>query len=72
MSEIRTSTTATAWWKEPTKDQWYAYIAAWLGWTLDTFDFTVFLVLIPSYMNERFPTEVRVTASAFCYHQGDR
>jgi SHS family lactate transporter-like MFS transporter len=25
---------------------------------------------IPSYMNERFPTEVRATASAFCYHQG--
>ena len=21
-------------------------------------------------MNERFPTEVRATASAFCYHQG--
>jgi hypothetical protein len=21
------------WWKEPTKDQWYAYMAAWLGWT---------------------------------------
>ena len=34
------------WWKEPTKDQWYAYIAAWLGWTLDAFDFTVFLVLL--------------------------
>ena len=32
--------------KEPTKDQWNAYIAAWLGWTLDAFDFTVFLVLI--------------------------
>ena len=28
------------WWKEPTKDQWYAYMAAWLGWTLDAFDFT--------------------------------
>src|SRR6266567_443738 len=34
------------WRKEPTKDQWYAYTAAWLGWTLDAFDFTVFLVLI--------------------------
>src|ERR1700760_4194472 len=34
------------WWKEPSKDQWYAYVAAWLGWTLDAFDFTVFLVLI--------------------------
>ena len=34
------------WWKEPTKDQWYAYSASWLGWTLDAFDFTVFLFII--------------------------
>jgi SHS family lactate transporter-like MFS transporter len=25
---------------------------------------------MPSYLCERFPTEVRATASAFCYHQG--
>src|SRR5215467_1804636 len=25
---------------------------------------------VPSYMNERFPTEVRATAAAFCYHLG--
>ena len=30
------------WWKEPTKDQWLA----WLGWTLDAFDFTIFLLLM--------------------------
>src|SRR6201997_4324446 len=47
-----TSTTPAAaakpipWWKEPTRDQWYAYIAAWLGWTLDAFDFTVFLLIM--------------------------
>ena len=34
------------WWKEPTKDQWVAWIAAWLGWTLDAFDFTVFLLIM--------------------------
>jgi len=34
------------WWKEPTRDQWYAWIAAWLGWTLDAFDFTVFLLIM--------------------------
>jgi SHS family lactate transporter-like MFS transporter len=34
------------WWKEPTKDQWLAWVAAWLGWTLDAFDFTIFLVLM--------------------------
>ena len=33
------------WWKEPTKDQWYAWVAAWLGWTLDAFDFTIFLLI---------------------------
>src|SRR6516165_3529739 len=25
------------WWKEPNKDQWYAWWAAWLGWTLVRF-----------------------------------
>jgi SHS family lactate transporter-like MFS transporter len=34
------------WWKEPTKDQWKAWIAAWLGWTLDAFDFTIFLLIM--------------------------
>jgi MFS transporter, SHS family, lactate transporter len=34
------------WWREPTKDQWLAYVAAWLGWTLDAFDFTVFLLIM--------------------------
>src|ERR1700726_3460150 len=34
------------WWKEPTKDQWLAWIAAWLGWTLDAFDFTMFLLIM--------------------------
>jgi MFS transporter, SHS family, lactate transporter len=34
------------WWKEPTKDQWNAYIAAWLGWSLDAFDFTIFLLIM--------------------------
>jgi SHS family lactate transporter-like MFS transporter len=34
------------WWKEPTKDQWLAWSAAWLGWTLDAFDFTIFLLIM--------------------------
>jgi MFS transporter, SHS family, lactate transporter len=37
---------AVPWWKEPTKDQWHAWVAAWLGWTLDAFDFTIFLLLM--------------------------
>jgi MFS transporter, SHS family, lactate transporter len=35
-----------AWWREPTREQWYAWWAAWLGWTLDAFDFTVFLLIM--------------------------
>ena len=34
------------WWKEPTKEQWLAWWAAWMGWTLDSFDFTVFLLIM--------------------------
>ena len=37
---------ALPWWKEPTKDQWLAWIAAWLGWLLDAFDFTIFLLIM--------------------------
>jgi len=43
---------AIPWWREPTKDQWYAYIAAWLGWTLDAFDFTVFLLIMAPIAKE--------------------
>src|SRR5262245_51301598 len=40
------SRTSMPWWREPTKDQWKAWIAAWLGWTLDAFDFTIFLLIM--------------------------
>ena len=46
---LETPVQATAeipWWKEPTKDQWKAWVAAWLGWTLDAFDFTIFLLIM--------------------------
>lgn len=53
---------AVAWWKEPTKDQWMAWIAAWLGWMLDAFDFTIFLlILVP--VSQEFG--VPLTAVAF-------
>jgi MFS transporter, SHS family, lactate transporter len=35
-----------AWWREPTRDQWHAWTAAWLGWTLDSFDFTIFVFIM--------------------------
>jgi MFS transporter, SHS family, lactate transporter len=43
---ISVSDAGLPWWKEPTKDQWYAFGAAWLGWVLDAFDFTVFLLIM--------------------------
>src|SRR6059058_6304892 len=46
------SVNSIPWWKEPTKDQWYAWWAAWLGWTLDAFDFTVFLLIIKPIADE--------------------
>src|SRR4029078_10740550 len=46
MSATAAHTIPIPWWKEPTKDQWLAWIAAWLGWTLDAFDFTIFLLIM--------------------------
>ena len=46
MSAAAANTVPIPWWKEPTKDQWLAWVAAWLGWTLDAFDFTIFLLLM--------------------------
>src|SRR6201981_716513 len=47
MAAVETETAnIIPWWKEPTKDQWLAWSAAWLGWTLDAFDFTIFLLIM--------------------------
>src|SRR5579863_3647421 len=46
MSAAAANTFPIPWYKEPTKDQWLAWVAAWLGWTLDAFDFTIFLLLM--------------------------
>jgi len=61
---IAASETSVPWWKEPTKDQWYAYVAAWLGWTLDAFDFTVFLLIMVPISKE---FNVPLTAVAFVF-----
>src|ERR1700744_2952147 len=46
MSSALAGTSSVPWWKEPTKQQWLTWVAAWLGWTLDAFDFTIFLLLM--------------------------
>jgi MFS transporter, SHS family, lactate transporter len=40
------------WWREPTRGQWISFLAAWLGWVMDAFDFTVFLVVMPEITRE--------------------
>ena len=52
------------WWKEPTKDQWMAWWAAWLGWTLDAFDFTIFLLIMVAIAKE---FDVPMTEVAFLF-----
>ena len=52
------------WWKEPTREQWKAWIAAWLGWTLDAFDFTVFLlIMLP--ISKEFGVPLTAVAAVF-------
>lgn len=43
---------AQPWWREPTRPQWISFLAAWSGWVLDGFDFTVFLLVMPAIARE--------------------
>src|SRR3954451_25461544 len=62
MSGYASDAAKLPWWKEPTKDQWYAYFAAWMGWTLDAFDFTVFLLIMAPIAQEFGVPIIEVTA----------
>ena len=53
----------TAWWREPTRGQWMAFGAAWLGWVLDAFDFTIYLLVIPM-IAEEFNVSLTATAGS--------
>jgi SHS family lactate transporter-like MFS transporter len=54
-------TTKKSWWREPTRGQWCTFAAAWVGWVLDAFDFTIFLLVMPQMAKE---LGVGVTAAA--------
>jgi MFS transporter, SHS family, lactate transporter len=62
MSGTLNSSSGIPWWKEPTKEQWLAWWAAWLGWTLDAFDFTMFLLIMVPISQE---FHVPLTSVAF-------
>lgn len=40
------------WWREPTRAQWAAFLAAWSGWVLDAFDFVIFGLVAAELMQE--------------------
>ncbi len=43
------------WYQEVTEDQWKAFFAAYLGWLLDGFDFTILLPFCSSTSNRVSP-----------------
>jgi SHS family lactate transporter-like MFS transporter len=47
-----TGATTLTWWREPTRPQWVSFLAAWAGWVLDGFDFTIFLLAMPEIAKE--------------------
>jgi SHS family lactate transporter-like MFS transporter len=55
--------TETPWWKEPTRRQWYAFAAAWSGWVLDAFDFTIFF-LVMKEIGEEFGVSTLATTGS--------
>ncbi|WP_242335517.1 MULTISPECIES: MFS transporter [Anaeromyxobacter] len=52
-----------AWWREPTRPQWLSFLAAWLGWVLDGFDFTIFLLAMRDIAKEFGVTYVATAGS---------
>ncbi|HZO14793.1 MAG TPA: MFS transporter [Polyangiaceae bacterium] len=44
--------TTTSWWREPTRGQWATFGAAWFGWVLDAFDFSIFVLVIEEMQKE--------------------
>jgi SHS family lactate transporter-like MFS transporter len=51
------------WWKEPTRPQWCAFGAAWAGWVLDAFDFTIFMLVMPNIAREFHVANVATAGS---------
>ncbi len=52
------STAPTPWWREPSRGQWATFGAAGLGWVMDAFDFTVFLLVMKQITAEFHTTYV--------------
>ena len=55
--------TRYAWWREPTRAQWCAFGAAWAGWVLDAFDFTIFMLVMPNIARDFHVASVATAGS---------
>jgi SHS family lactate transporter-like MFS transporter len=58
----------SVWWLEPTRDQWHAWTAVWLGRKLDSFEFTIFIhftifVLIVLPIAQEFNVPLKAVAA---------
>jgi SHS family lactate transporter-like MFS transporter len=60
---METAMNEMPWWKEPTRAQWCSFGAAWAGWVLDAFDFTIFMLVMPNISRD-FHVQVVATAGS--------
>jgi MFS transporter, SHS family, lactate transporter len=51
------------WWHEPTRGQWLCFAAAWGGWVLDAFDFTIFMLVMPDIARDFGVENIATTSS---------
>lgn len=51
------------WWREPTRQQWAAFAAAWTGWVLDAFDFMIYVLVAKQIAAEFDVSRVAVMGS---------
>ncbi len=51
------------WWKEPTRGQWATFLAAWMGWVLDAFDFGIYIMVSSEIAKEFHVSPIAVAGS---------
>ena len=56
------SSTAVAWYRQLNKTQWYTLLGAWMGWSLDGFDF-VLITYVLSNIADEFHLSLAVTGT---------
>lgn len=57
------TTESTKWYREPTRAQWLSFGAAWSGWVLDAFDFTIFMLVMPEIARDFGASTIATTGS---------